>query len=272
MTGERYFFVDAAGRPIEPSALPFDSLCLANGVFETALFLEGRGALWPRHEKRLAASCEALSIASRGEAAAIMQAAARLVSAESPARARVRVTVFAGADDSGPAGVVKIAEAAAAPEGVTLLVSPLVRYAKDALAPHKTVGYLFNSLVRQRARAEGAYDAVVVDSDGNVAETSAANIFLCADGRIVTPAEGCILPGIVRGWLLESARGMSIKVEEARVSAEALSRCEAAFITNSIIGLVPVASIAGRALADVARFEWFTRLAEAYKRATGEAR
>ena len=265
--GPEYLIVDAAGQPLEPALLPFDSLCLGRGLFETMLVINGNLVFADRHEARLAASCAELSIASANEVRAFMGAAADFAAAAEHPRARLRIAAFAAAPSAAPAAIIALAPCASPPDAVSLAVSDVVRNAGDPLAAHKTVDYLANALVRQRALDEGSYDGIVIDGDGNVAETATANIFLDLGGGLVTPALGAILPGIMRAWVLETAPRLGVAVDECKVPAEALSTCNCAFITNSLIGLVGVSHIAGRPLRSAAANPSFSRLFEAWHEA-----
>lgn len=257
-------FFDSSGRPVDPNQLPFDSLCLARGVFETILFVGGKPAFQREHEDRLRASCRALSIATADEVKAIMHAAAASLAASCLPRLRVRVSIFAADTENRAAGVVTASPAPAAPASVRLGISRTPRFAGDFLAGHKTAAYLANLAVRQGALAAGNYDDLIIDTEGNVAETSTANVFFSLAGHLVTPSLGCILPGIVRNWVLLKSRECGIPADERRIRFDELPQCEAAFITNSIIGLVAVSRIGGSEMTAAAQFPWFQALDSSY--------
>ena len=109
----------------------------------------------------------------------------------------------------------------------------------------KSLNYLDSILARQEAVAAGADDAILRNTAGDVAEATAANLFVLRSGAWVTPAvsDGA-LPGITRALLLESGFG-----QEARLAQEHLRDVTAAFLSGSL-GLRAVASVDGRVLAD----------------------
>jgi branched-subunit amino acid aminotransferase/4-amino-4-deoxychorismate lyase len=267
MTDVSRVFLDASGQPVDAARLPFDSLCLAKGVFETILFVQGQPAFAGEHEARLLASCEALSITTRQQARTMMRAAICACSRRPVARLRARVSVFGGAGSEGPAAVVSFSQAPPPPASVRLGVSRIRRSAEDPLACHKTAAYLANLLIRRTAQNEGGYDDIILDTRANVAETSTANMFLAIDGALATPSLGCILPGIVRGWVLDTAESNAIRMTQREIGEKELGACDAGFVTNSIIGLVGVSEIAGRRLVDATEFPWFNTLCAAYDKA-----
>ncbi len=89
----------------------------------------------------------------------------------------------------------------------------------------------------------------MLDSDGHLACASAANIFIWANGRLLTPSVDCgVLPGIVRAAILELAPGLGIETREDRIAVSRLPEIEGAFLTNSLIGVVSLTRIGERAL------------------------
>jgi branched-chain amino acid aminotransferase len=73
------------------------------------------------------------------------------------------------------------------------------------------------------------------------------NVFLVSNGEIITPCfESGVLPGITRDAVLEIARTSNIKATERWVELNELIEAQEAFVTNSILELMPVVSIEGR--------------------------
>lgn len=96
----------------------------------------------------------------------------------------------------------------------------------------------------REAEQKSADDAVLVTSDGLVAETSIANIFWMKDGEIYTPSEDCdILPGIMRKSLIDIFEEMQLEVKAGRFSMDELLQADLVWITNSAIDFVSVGKI-----------------------------
>jgi len=94
------------------------------------------------------------------------------------------------------------------------------------------------------ARDAGADEPLLRSPAGLVGETSRASLFVVdATGRIVTPPVRGILPGVTREWALEAAGAT-----EHALTVDDLAAARAAFLTTAARGVVPVASIDGRAL------------------------
>lgn len=266
MSAEARFAVFDAEGPIDDfSRVPIDALSLGEGVFETVLVLSSGRPVFPeRHRRRLAASCSALGIACEGVANSLFQKALDLCGTGGMATARLRVAVFAGSAGVGPVALAALRSAAAPPATARLCIAPARRSTGSLQCVHKTSSYIENLIACRHARADGFHDALWLDERGYIAETSTANIFFHADARLLTPAEGALLPGIVRNWIIEKAGGLGIEVSEEQLPADAAGDFEYAFITNSIIGIVPVIAAGGVSFADPRGERWFRDITGAY--------
>ena len=113
----------------------------------------------------------------------------------------------------------------------------------------KSLNYLDSILVRQEAADRGWDDALVLNTQGRIAETAMANVFILFGQKLVTPsvAEGA-LPGVVRAKVLRHASDLALQIEERAVQPSELTEADGVFLTNSLIGLRPVAEVPGRIL------------------------
>ena len=99
----------------------------------------------------------------------------------------------------------------------------------------------------RRATAAGADDAILVDDEGRIFEGATSNMFLVRGGGLVTPpAEGAILPGVLRAKVEELAGAHGIPVVEAFARVADLRPDDGMLLTSSVRGIVPVASVDGR--------------------------
>jgi len=240
---------------MDPQVIPIDDrgFLLGDGLFETVLFQAGQPVLWGAHVLRLGRGCEALGLplpdANRLKAEAARALKDRRLG---QARAAVRLTWTAGSGGRGlsrpePPTPRLIVSAAAAPRPETpasVMVSTIRRNARSPSARLKTLAYVDNVLARREAEAEGAEEALLLNTAGHVACAAAANIFWITGGSLYTPSLGCgVLDGILRAQVLASA-----PVQEVRANLDTLLKCEAAFLTNSLIGIRPIKTLAGRFL------------------------
>lgn len=249
--------VPATEARIDPTDRGF---LLGDGIFETMLARRGRTVFLDAHILRLQRGAAAIGLAIPLDPARIAAACADLLEAngltDAPC-ASLRLTLTRGPGPRGlalpaspaPTLMMTAAPAAAAPPGLSAIVATPRRNNRSPSAALKAIAYLDNVLAREEARARGAEEALMLDSDGHLACASAANIFLWERGRLVTPSTDCgILAGITRAAVLELAPGLGIETAEERIDTVRLAQIDGAFLTNSLMGIVPLTRIDGRTL------------------------
>jgi 4-amino-4-deoxychorismate lyase len=103
----------------------------------------------------------------------------------------------------------------------------------------KTLNYLESLLAREAAAAAGFDDALFLNDRGELSETASANLFFMHGGILHTPEAGCgLLEGILRQWVLEAG-----SVREGRYSYQDLLHADEVFVTNSVVGIMPVSAV-----------------------------
>jgi branched-chain amino acid aminotransferase len=166
--------------------------------------------------------------------------------------ASLRLTVTRGPAPRGvlppsspsPTVLMTAVPAGASPGTALIAVASVTRRNEHSpLSRIKSLNYLDSILARREAADHGADDAVLLNTQGRVAETTTANLFAVIDGVVVTPpvAEGA-LPGIARRLVLEA-----LEVIERPLLLQELYRAEEIVLTNSL-GVRPVAAVDGFAL------------------------
>jgi len=109
------------------------------------------------------------------------------------------------------------------------------------LFAHKTLNYLHNITAKNEAVAAGFDEALFVDEAENLLEGTTSNIFVVRGGRVHTPpCDGRILPGVARGRLL---RLLGYRAHEKTVSMALLRDADEVFVTNALLGIMPVACV-----------------------------
>jgi branched-chain amino acid aminotransferase len=225
---------------------------LGDGVFETIRAEAGEPTHLSRHLERLRSGLELLGLSNPYEDAALADALRAVLSANRLTESVLRLTVSRG-----------IAARGVWPEGpvaptVLITLSPLPKPQPPArlivahstrrnefspLSGIKSLNYLDSILARREAADQGADDALLLNTQGFVAEATAANLFLIRGGRLLTPAaHHGALPGITRARLLENG------AEEAEIRPEDCAAAQAVFLSNSL-GLREVVALSGEPLA-----------------------
>jgi branched-chain amino acid aminotransferase len=137
-------------------------------------------------------------------------------------------------------------------DGIDVVVPSVRRVSPDALTPRaKTHNYLnlITADLEVHARDPEAW-AVLLDVNGNLCEGLGANVFTVKDGRILTPLERYVLPGVSRATAIELAAEAGIPCGEADIDLYDAYVADEIFITSTSFCICPVRSVNGTAIGD----------------------
>ncbi|MBA4496178.1 branched-chain-amino-acid transaminase [Paenactinomyces guangxiensis] len=137
-------------------------------------------------------------------------------------------------------------------KGIKIITVPTRRNVPDALDPKiKSLNYLNNILVRIEANRAGAAEALMLNSDGYVAEGSGDNIFIVKNGKLLTPP-GYVgaLEGITRQAIIELAEKLGYDVREEPFTRHDVYVATEVFLTGTAAEVIPVVEVDGRSIAN----------------------
>jgi len=121
--------------------------------------------------------------------------------------------------------------------GLELCFFDAVKKPLDILSNIKHNNFLIYSLAARYAQDKKCNDAIVVNQEGNICDTTIANIFWIKDGAIFTnPLSDGPIAGVMRKQLLQQLLVLGITVVEKSCSIEELYEADEVFITNVIRG------------------------------------
>ena len=130
-------------------------------------------------------------------------------------------------------------------KGVNIAIVNTRRNYRKALDPKiKSINFLNNILAKRESIEQGAYEAIMLNHRGYVAEGTITNIFFVKNKVLCTPSTGVgILDGITRRIILDIADELKIRTDEGRFKPEDLYRADEVFISNTTMEVMPVAKI-----------------------------
>ena len=264
-----YVFLNGRILPrAEAAVSAFDrGLLYGDGIFETMRAYEtadGRPGVFrlDDHLHRMRSSADELRIDLPLSSERIAEAVKELIELNRLANAYVRISLTRGchtgslALDTGrpPTLLIDCRPLHAYPEewyadGIGLATAES-RRSRSALAPrHKSLSYIENLLILDRARQRGSNEALILTEDGFVCEGATSNIFWVDSGVVRTPSEEANqLSGITRAVVIEICSRLGVRVEEGLFPPSRVAAAEEAFITNSIMEVMPVAEVDGKRL------------------------
>ncbi len=236
------------------------------GVFEGIRCYEGRdgaAAIFrlEEHVDRLFGSAHILGMRMPFTREQITEACVQTVRANKLRSCYIRPLVFLGAGEMGLAAVQNPVHVAiivwswgaylgdeGVRNGVRLKTSSFQRmHVNTFMTKAKAVGNYVNSILAAvEARHAGYDEAVLLDTDGFVAECSGENIFIIRGGRVKTTPQTSILAGITRDSVLTILRAQGIEVVEERFTRDEAYLADEAFMTGTAAEVTPVREIDDR--------------------------
>jgi branched-chain amino acid aminotransferase group I len=227
------------------------------GLFETMRAYNDKIFLLDRHIKRLVDSAGKIGLGDRLAGIDLAQACADTLEANKLKEARVRMTVTGGeADvypwaDSGGKPTVLISARRYRPftaekyrQGFHVGIASVRRSRESLIAALKATSYLASVIARKEAAAQGLDESLLLNDDGFIAEGGACNVFFVKSSRLVTPSlDSGILPGITRDVVMELADKLEMVVTEGTVGIGIFKQCEEAFLTNSVMEIMPLTGV-----------------------------
>ncbi len=127
---------------------------------------------------------------------------------------------------------------------ITLTVSPYKVHSKDPLLKIKSTNYLRNILTKRYAQERGFFDAIILNEDDNITETSSANIFWIKGRYLYTPSIDCgVLEGVSRRKIIEEAKNQGFVVVEGSFNLKDIKGANVVFLSNALHGILKVENI-----------------------------
>lgn len=218
------------------------------GVFETMRAYQEEVFRLDSHIERLFNSLPVVKIKSDIKPEALKKAIKQSLKENGLKDASLRLTVWQGTEKANIAILSRSCNFFKETDyrkGFKAIVSKTFR--QDELSPLsriKSSNRLHLLLAYQEAINNDADEALLLNTQGFVAEASRANIFIVKDNCLITAPLVCgCLAGIARDTVLAIARKEKLKAIEARITPEDLERADEAFLTNTLIEIMPLALV-----------------------------
>jgi 4-amino-4-deoxychorismate lyase len=226
-----------------------------DGLFETMRVRRRRIRLLDYHLERLVAGCHRLRIASP-DLAHLHGELTRIGAQRAEAVVKLLVTRGRGGRGYRPDGTErtlrivsllplprKTARTGERPVRVRMCTTRLG--CSEALAGLKTLNRLDSVLARSEWQDARIWEGLMRDTDGNIVCGTMSNLFVRRGGSLVTPRlDRCGISGVMRRWVLEQADSLGLRTQERLLRWRDLARVDEAFMTNAVVGVVPVGTLA----------------------------
>lgn len=255
-------FLNGQFLPVAEAVVPVNDrgFMYGDGLFETLRVVKGRPFRMAQHLERMTRGAEFLKIKPPFTPRELEKFAAQLIEKNKSSDAMLRVMLTRGPGERGYSfnggskpTVVMTLHPVPSPENPVewnLITSSYRIPASDALSSFKTTSKLLHIMARAEAAEKGADEALLVNTNGEVAEAASGNLFWVYHDKVCTvPTGRGVLPGITRAIVLEICQALGLQTNKCVIKPPALRNSEGIFVTQSALGIVPITMFDGEPVA-----------------------
>ena len=240
-------------------------LLYGDGIFEGIRAYNGRVFKLKEHIDRLFCSAKAILLTIPMSHAEVSKAVVETCRENNLRDGYVRLVVTRGVGTLGLnpnkcklasviviAGTIQLYPEEMYQNGMAIVTVPTVRNLHSAVNPAiKSLNYLNNILAKIEANNAGVEEAIMLNSEGYVAECTGDNIFILKDGKMFTPPLSAgALYGITRAAVVDLARQLGIEVTEPNLTRYDIFNADECFLTGTAAEIIPVTKVDGRTIGD----------------------
>lgn len=132
-------------------------------------------------------------------------------------------------------------------DGADVMLTSLRRTSPSMLSPRAKMHNYLNMIVAEMPVKAANPDAwaILLDENGNLAEGLGSNIFIVRDGRLFTPRQKYVLPGVSRQMTMDMAAKLGIPSQEADLDLFDAETADEMFLTSTSLCIMPVRTFNG---------------------------
>ncbi len=124
--------------------------------------------------------------------------------------------------------------------------------------------YMLFQMARTEAKRDGYDEAILLDTNGHVAEGAVEHIFLVREGALVTPPLANLLDGVTRDTVIQLARANNVEVREELFSRDYILTSDEAFFAGTGAEITPLVEVDNRKIGDGRRGPLTMKLQKAF--------
>jgi len=228
--------------------IPAESPGLLNaiGLFETMRSYNRRIVYFDEHLTRIKSSCKFIDLKFPYSINRFKNIIKKAVKINAVRDVCIRLTLWKSKPGTGILVTVKKYNPYSLEKykrGLIAAIATFQQNENSLLAQIKTTNRLFYELCLQEAKGRGFDEAIIINNSGYITEASRSNIFLVNNNEIFTPYLKCgCLDGITRRVIFDLAKKHKIKEHEGNFTLQDLYNADETFLTNSLIGVIPLVS------------------------------
>lgn len=214
------------------------------GVYETVRVIKAQPYYIEDHLERLMESARLIGLEHSYQSARLKQYVTDLIKANDVDTCNIKILLIGGRTSDDSTLYIECLNPLFPDRKLYKTGAKLISYHYERAFPHaKTLNMLQSYLAYREARKSDAYDALLINNEGYVTEGTRTNIFFMKGTSIYSPPEKDILLGVTRKIVLKVAKEGGFTVMERNIRLDDINEFDAAFITSTSTGVMPISQI-----------------------------
>jgi D-alanine transaminase len=218
----------------------------AYGIYESMQVVNGVVFALDAHLQRLVHSAALLEMPLPADNSTAKCWIAEVLAANSCTECTLRLFVIGAEMGAGSVAYIWPQPPTVYPTSYYIRGAPAITFTGRRFMPEaKSINTLASYLARREAQAADAHEALLTH-DGYLTEGANSNLFVVADGVVLTPPSDQVLAGVTREILINLAHDHGVEVREAYLPVAGLSHWTECFITSTSRHVMPITTVDGR--------------------------
>ena len=240
-TEEKYMVINGKVMPVSEAG---DILAgSSRTIYEVIKVVSGIPLFLEKHMERLEASARLINYSVNNISNSIRKSIMELIKAKNSPEKNIKIIVYSMENTVPDFMAYFIRSSYPTPEQYETGVHGILLREERNNPNAKVVNSGYKEKVAAALAEANAYEALLVNREGEITEGSRSNIFFVRNGKVLTAPKGNVLIGITRAYVFELCRNLGIEIIEEPISVSMLGEMDGAFMTGTSPKILPISTI-----------------------------
>ena len=238
---EKYMVINGKVMPVSEAG---DILAgSSRTIYEVIKVVSGIPLFLEKHMERLEASARLINYSVTNIMNSIRESITELIKANNSPEKNIKIIVYNMGNPVPDFMAYFIRSSYPTPEQYETGVHGILLREERSNPNAKVVNSGYKERVAAALAEAKAYEALLVNREGEITEGSRSNIFFVRNGKVLTAPKGNVLIGITRAYVFELCRNLGIEIIEEPISVSMLGEMDGAFMTGTSPKILPISTI-----------------------------
>ena len=238
---EKYMVINGKVMPVSEAG---DILAgSSRTIYEVIKVVSGIPLFLEKHMERLEASAKLINYSVANIMNSIRESITELIKANNSPEKNIKIIVYNMGNPVPDFMAYFIRSSYPTPEQYETGVHGILLKEERNNPNAKVVNSSYKERVAAALAEAKAYEALLVNREGEITEGSRSNIFFVRNGKVLTAPKGNVLIGITREYVFDLCKNLGIEIIEEPISVSMLGEMDGAFMTGTSPKILPISTI-----------------------------